>query len=235
MSYARGLFLASLCALAGAVSSLDAQSLPDGLYSEITTPRGKIVCSLEYEKAPMTVSSFVGLAEGTIAANGVKGRHFFDGLTFHRVEPGFVIQGGDPKATAAAGRATSFPTRRVPTSGMTRPALFPWQTPARTRTAASSTSPSLPRRNLDGGYNVFGYVVQGMDVVKAIQKGDTITSVRILRVGVRAEGVPRDPGELHGPRRTGRSPGSGKAALAIICEEVARTSPPRSPASCTRC
>ncbi len=91
------------------------QTLPDGLYAEITTARGTIVCSLEYEKAPMTVSSFVGLAEGSISANGVGGRKFFDGLTFHRVDPGFVIQGGTPTATGRGGPATSFPTRPGPT------------------------------------------------------------------------------------------------------------------------
>ena len=187
MSYARGLFLMSVFAVAGAVSSLDAQTLPDGLYAEISTPRGKIVCSLEYQKAPMTVSSFVGLAEGTIAANGVKGKHFFDGLTFHRVEPGFVIQGGDPNGDGSGGPGYEFPNETRPDLRHDRAGTLSMANAGPDTNGSQFFITLAPTPNLDGGYNVFGYVVQGMDVVKDIQKGDRITSVRILRVGSAAK------------------------------------------------
>ena len=89
------------------------QTLPDGLYAEIKTERGTIVCSLEYQKVPMTVSNFVGLAEGTLKANGAAGRKFYDGLTFHRVDAGFRDPGRRPQGRRQRrARATSFPTRR---------------------------------------------------------------------------------------------------------------------------
>ena len=80
------LTVAALAVLAALPASAQSATLPDGVYAEIKTERGTIVCLLEYQKVPMTVSNFVGLAEGTIKANGTGGRKYFDGLTFHRVE-----------------------------------------------------------------------------------------------------------------------------------------------------
>ena len=67
---------------------------PDGLFAEITTPRGVMTCELFFQKAPLTVASFVGLAEGTLAPRN--GKPFYTGLTWYRVVPGFVIQSGNP-------------------------------------------------------------------------------------------------------------------------------------------
>src|SRR5271157_1945382 len=89
--------LVLMAALSAALpAAAQAATLGDGLFAEIKTERGTIVCSLEFQKVPMTVSNFVGLAEGTLKANGAAGRKYYDGLTFHRVDAGFVIQGGDP-------------------------------------------------------------------------------------------------------------------------------------------
>lgn len=163
------------------------RSLPDGLYAEFRTARGTIVCSLEYQKAPMTVSSFVGLAEGTLAANGVTGKKFFDGLTFHRVEPGFVIQGGDPNGNGTGGPGYQFPNETRPDLKHDRAGTLSMANAGPDTNGSQFFITLAPTPNLDGGYNVFGYVVQGMDVARAIQKGDRITSVRILRVGKAAQ------------------------------------------------
>jgi len=170
-----------------AATSAVAEDLPNGLYAEITTDRGIIICSLEYEKAPMTVSSFVGLAEGTLAANGVTGKKFFDGLTFHRVEPGFVIQGGDPNGDGTGGPGYEFPNETSPELKHDRAGTLSMANAGPDTNGSQFFITLAPTPNLDGGYNVFGYVVKGMDVANAIRKGDRMNSVRILRVGAAAK------------------------------------------------
>src|SRR5262245_38960765 len=103
-----GGFVVSLGALHAAEST---PALPDGLYAEITTPRGVITCELFFAKTPLTVASFVGLAEGTLGPAPRK--PFFNGLKFHRVVPDFVVQGGDPAGTGEGGPGYKFPDEFV--------------------------------------------------------------------------------------------------------------------------
>jgi peptidylprolyl isomerase len=169
--------------LAALPAGSQSQSLPDGLYAEITTNRGTIVCSLEFVKAPLTVSNFVGLAEGTLKANGVTGRKFYDGLTFHRVVTGFVVQGGDPKGDGSGGPGYAFPNETRSDLKHDAAGVLAMAN-AGPDTNGSQFYITLAAASwLDGGYNVFGRVVQGMDAVNAIQQGDKMTSVRILRLG----------------------------------------------------
>ncbi|PQB07135.1 peptidylprolyl isomerase [Polaribacter filamentus] len=77
------------------------KNLMDGLYAEIQTNKGNILLELYADDAPMTVANFISLAEGTNTKvlDSFKGKKYYDGLTFHRVVPNFIIQGGDPTAT----------------------------------------------------------------------------------------------------------------------------------------
>ena len=77
-------------------SSLSFANLEDGIYAHINTNKGEIIVELAYEKAPLTVINFIGLAEGTKDSNKELGVPFYDGISFHRVIEDFMIQGGDP-------------------------------------------------------------------------------------------------------------------------------------------
>jgi peptidylprolyl isomerase len=154
--------------------------LPNGLYAVIETVRGTIVLELYYRQAPLAVGSFIGLAEGRFLADR---KLYFDGLQFHRVEPGFVIQGGDPLGTGRGGPGYQFPNEIVPALNF-RSAGVLGMANAGANTNGSQffiTLGSAP--HLDGGYTVFGRVVSGMPAAQAIRKGDLMSTVRIVRKG----------------------------------------------------
>ena len=164
----------------------DTSGLPDGVFAIVSTDRGEITIQLEPERAPLTTLNFVGLAEGSIDSNA-GGRPFYDGLTFHRVEPGFVIQGGDPDGVGTGGPGYRFATETHPdllhdSEGVVAMAN---SGPDSNGSQFYITLGATP--HLDGGYNVFGQVIRGMEVVREIAAGDTMKSIRIVRVGNLAE------------------------------------------------
>lgn len=175
-----------LTGLTAAACSTPQRDLPDGLYAEIVTNRGDIVIRLEPEKAPLTTMNFVGLAEGTIDNEHAPGEPFFNGLTFHRVEPGFVIQGGDPDGNGTGGPGYEFPNEIHPDLRHDKPGVVAMANsgPDTNGSQFYITMRAVP--HLDGGYSVFGEVVEGMDVVESIEVGDGMREVNILRYG---EGV----------------------------------------------
>lgn len=163
------------------------RDLADGLYAEIITSRGDIVIRLDPERAPLTVMNFVGLAEGTIDNDHAPGEPYYDGLTFHRVEPDFVIQGGDPLGTGRGGPGYRFPTETHPELRHDRPGVVAMANSGPDTNGSQFYITMRPTPHLDGGYNIFGEVVEGMDVVTAIEVGDVMRDVNILRFGSEAE------------------------------------------------
>ena len=177
-----------------AAASFAAQNPPlaDGLYAKIITSKGNILIQLEFEKTPLTVTNFVGLAEGTKNSNRGKGVRFYDGLTFHRVIPNFMIQGGDPDGNSSGGPGYTFPDEIYSTLRHDAPGILSMAN-AGPNTNGSQffiTHTQTPR--LDGKHTVFGHVIEGQDVVNAIRQGDTIKTIQIIRVGKKAAAFKAD-------------------------------------------
>jgi peptidyl-prolyl cis-trans isomerase B (cyclophilin B) len=139
----------------------------------IHTTKGDVVCELNYKAAPLSATNFIQLAQGG----------FYNGLTFHRVVPNFVVQGGDPKGTGSGGPGYTIPAEigLQHTQGALAWARLPDQANPQKRSSGSQFYITLEKvPYLDGEYSVFGKTLSGMDVVKKIQQGDKITSIDIV-------------------------------------------------------
>ncbi len=141
----------------------------DTIYrATITTERGTIVADLDPRIAPITVNNFVGLAR----------QGYYDGLTFHRVEPGFVIQGGCPEGSGRGGPGYKF--QDEPVQGNYREGAVamanagPDTNGSQFFICLNDLTGRLPKQ-----YNLFGHVVSGLDVVQATKRGDVMQTVVI--------------------------------------------------------
>jgi cyclophilin family peptidyl-prolyl cis-trans isomerase len=188
--------LASLLSVAPMSNAADRK---DGLYAEIDTTKGKIVLELEFEKTPLTVANFVGLAEGTknysrdgSAPKPQDGKPFYDGITFHRVIASFMIQGGDPTGTGSGGPGYRFKDEFNPTLKHDKPGILSMANAGPGTNGSQFFITHVPTPHLDGRHSVFGHVVEGQSVVNAIQKGDKINTVKIVRVGEKAKAFKGD-------------------------------------------
>jgi peptidylprolyl isomerase len=177
--------------------------LPDGVYAEMETSKGKIVLFLEFEKTPLTVANFVGLAEGTkdYSKDGgppkAQGKPFYDGLAFHRVIPDFMIQGGDPQGSGSGGPGYKFRNEIVPSlkhDGAGILSMANTGQPVSNGSQFFITHKDTPW--LDGKHTVFGHVVEGLEVVNKIVQGDTIKTLKIVRVGDKAKAFKGDEADF---------------------------------------
>ncbi len=109
-SHMKLLFIALIASLSATSCQDKYPDLQDGLYAEIVTTKGTMVAQLFYDKVPVTVANFVGLAEGTHPQlpDSLKGKPFYNGITFHRVMDKFMIQGGDPTGTGRGSAGYRF-------------------------------------------------------------------------------------------------------------------------------
>jgi len=145
---------------------------PDATYRvQLKTSKGTIVLALYPEHAPHTVNNFVFLAE----------QGFYDGLSFHRVIEGFMIQGGDPTGTGRGGPGYTFDDE-VEDNPLTHDVGVISMANAGPNTNGSQFFITrAPQPHLDGKHTVFGKVQDGQDVVDSIEQGDTIQNVTISK------------------------------------------------------
>ncbi len=157
-------------------------NLPDGLFAVMESNRGEIVLNLEYEKTPLTVINFVGLAEGKMNTSEKKGP-YYDGLKFHRVIDNFMIQGGDPQGTGAGGPGYNFADEIDNSLKFDSPGVFAMANAGPGTNGSQFFITHGPTPHLQGKHTIFGHVFEGQDVVDSIKQGDTINKVVIVRKG----------------------------------------------------
>jgi peptidylprolyl isomerase len=186
MRHSRFRYLAVIALAIAAMSFTSCQqsNLPEGLYAKMQTSKGDILLKLDYEGAPLTVCNFVGLAEGKLDAT--KGKHFYDGLTFHRVVPDFVVQGGDPKGDGSGDPGYSFADEFSANTKHDGPGVLSMANAGPNTNGCQFFITLKAAPWLDGVHSAFGRVVTGQDVVNKIAQGDKIVKVEIIRSGAAA-------------------------------------------------
>lgn len=175
------------------------------LYARFVTAQGTIVVQLEEQRAPTTVKNFVGLATGTHPWKDPKSgeptqRPFYDGLVFHRVIPGFMIQGGCPLGQGTGNPGYRFEDEFHPQLRHDRPGVLSMANSGPATNGSQFFITEGPTPHLDNRHSVFGYVVSGLDVVKRLanlprglrDRPNNLADATLQRVEiVRAQHVPQ--------------------------------------------
>jgi peptidyl-prolyl cis-trans isomerase A (cyclophilin A) len=144
-----------------------------GTYAHFETNQGTFIVKLFDDVAPKTVANFVGLAEGTkewrdpVSGQPIS-KPFYDGLTFHRVIDGFMIQGGCPLGTGTGGPGYRFEDEFAPTARHARAGILSMANAGPNTNGSQFFITLGATPHLDNRHSVFGEVVEGLDVVKAI-------------------------------------------------------------------
>lgn len=136
----------------------------------VKTDKGDIEGVLYPSKAPVTVANFLNLAK----------RGYYDGITFHRVIPDFMIQGGDPTGTGSGGPGYRFEDECTPELKHDKPGIFSMANAGPGTNGSQFFITHVPTPHLNGKHTVYGSVTKGQDIVDAIAQGDKIKSIEIL-------------------------------------------------------
>ena len=165
-----------------------------GLYATITTSLGTIVAQLFEKQSPITVKNFVDLARGTKewvdpATRQKMKKPLYNGLIFHRVIPGFMIQTGDPLGNGTGG-TDAIPDEFDPSLTFDRPGKLGMANAGPGTGSSQFFITEVPTPHLDGKHTIFGQVVEGQDVVEKIARAPRdprdkpVTPIRMVRVSI---------------------------------------------------
>lgn len=136
----------------------------------LKTSKGDIEATLFASKVPMTVANFLNLAS----------KGFYDGLTFHRVIPNFMIQGGDPLGNGTGGPGYKFADEFDPSLRHNKPGIFSMANAGPGTNGSQFFITHVATPHLDGRHSVFGEVTKGQNVVDRVSRGDKIEKIEIL-------------------------------------------------------
>lgn len=169
-----------------------------GVYAHITTNHGTMVARLFEKEVPRTVENFIGLAEGKKQWRNPRSRTmvrrpYYNNLTFHRIIPGFMIQGGDPEGTGMGGPGFEFADEFNPKLRHSKAGILSMANRGPNTNGGQFFITLVPTPHLDNKHSVFGELVEGLDTLMAIGKVPTgvgnkplkpviMKSVRIERV-----------------------------------------------------
>ncbi|MEL1244477.1 peptidylprolyl isomerase [Flavobacterium sp. DGU11] len=162
--------------------------MENGIYAKFNTNKGSILVKLTHDLTPGTVGNFVGLAEGNLENNEKpQGKPYYDGLKFHRVIADFMIQGGCPQGTGTGGPGYQFDDEFHPSLRHDGPGVLSMANAGPGSNGSQFFITHVATPWLDDKHTVFGKVIEGQDVVDAIQGNDKLESVEIIREGDEAK------------------------------------------------
>jgi peptidyl-prolyl cis-trans isomerase B (cyclophilin B) len=160
----------SVLSIAGVFLGLASAAVAaEKLTATIQTTKGVIEVELTPDKTPVTVASFVNLAQ----------HGFYNGISFHRVINDFMVQGGDPTGTGAGGPGYRFEDEFDPSLKHDVPGVLSMANAGPGTNGSQFFITHVPTPWLDGKHSVFGKVVKGQDVVNSIKQGDKIEKITI--------------------------------------------------------
>lgn len=173
---------------AASLSGADLEKLGPGLYAVMETSRGDMVFELDYTNAPLTVTSFAGLAEGTIDREVRRDVPFYGGLKFYRDIDRYAIFSGDPLNNGLGGPGYTIPRETSPrfTAGEAGTLVMTGM-PTESNGSAFFITKGRGDSFLDSIYTPFGSLVQGEKVLNRLEARDELTGVTIVKKGAEAE------------------------------------------------
>ncbi|HUS08800.1 MAG TPA: peptidylprolyl isomerase [Bryobacteraceae bacterium] len=216
-----------------------------GLYATIVTSMGPIVVKLYEKESPITVKNFVDLALGrkewTDPKTGTKvKRPLYNGLTFHRVIPGFMIQGGDPLGTGTGG-TEAIPDEFNPALSFDKPGKLAMANAGPGTGSCQFFITEVPTPHLTGRHTIFGQVVDGQELVDKMarvprdENDKPKVPVRITRVSIKREGpgAPVNAAPARRPTGAVAHPPAGvkKPAAGTPAKKPAAVAPVKKPAT----